>query len=116
MKTYDRKNGFLGVHFDFHASRDNRHIGKSFTEKTVQDVIDMLHPDYIQCDTKGAYGIASYPTRLENRAPEIDKDILKIWRKVTKENGMPQWTTETRRRDIPIGRLCGLTDLLIRAC
>ena len=84
MKTYDRKNGFLGVHFDFHASRDNRHIGKSFTEKTVQDVIDMLHPDYIQCDTKGAYGIASYPTRLENRAPEIDKDILKIWRKVTK--------------------------------
>ena len=35
MKTYDRKNGFLGVHFDFHASRDNRHIGKSFTEKTV---------------------------------------------------------------------------------
>lgn len=88
MKTYDRKNGFLGVHFDFHASRDNRHIGKSFTEKTVQDVIDMLHPDYIQCDTKGAYGIASYPTRLENRAPEIDKDILKIWRKVTKENGV----------------------------
>ena len=29
MKTYDRKNGFLGVHFDFHASRDNRHIGKN---------------------------------------------------------------------------------------
>ncbi|MFQ8952993.1 MAG: hypothetical protein ACLR56_08300 [Oscillospiraceae bacterium] len=88
----------------------------------MQDVIDMLHPDYIQCDTKGAYGIASYPTRLENRAPEIDKDILKSGVRSQRKTAwaflhiMPQWTTETRRRDIPIGRLCGLTDLLIRAC
>ena len=88
MKTYDRKNGFLGVHFDFHASENNRHIGENFTEKMVQDIIDMLQPDYIQCDTKGAFGISSYPTKVGKSAPEMDKDILKIWRKVTRENGV----------------------------
>ena len=54
----------------------------------VQHVIDVTEPDFIQIDCKGHPGWTSYPTKLGNNYPVIEKDILKIWRKVTARNGV----------------------------
>ena len=89
MKMKKRSEGFFGLHFDFHASTDCTQIGKTVTEEMIRDVIETLHPDFIQCDCKGHPGYSSYPTKVGNPAPGIFSDQLKVWRKVTKEYGIP---------------------------
>ncbi|MBN1624538.1 MAG: hypothetical protein JXN10_04955 [Clostridia bacterium] len=87
-----REESFFGLHFDFHAkpaeSGDIIPIGATTTEEMVQHIIDVIKPDFIQIDCKGHPGWTSYPTKLNNAYPVIEKDILKIWRKVTAENGV----------------------------
>ncbi len=87
-----REDSFLGLHFDFHAKPSETGniipIGSGTTEEMVQHIIDVVRPDFIQIDCKGHPGWASYPTKTGNAYPIIEKDILKIWRKVTAENGV----------------------------
>jgi len=84
-----RSEGYFGLHFDFHAGADSKDIGKTLTEGMIREVIEMLRPDYIQCDCKGHPGYSSYPTNVGNPAPGQLTDILEIWRKVTKEYDVP---------------------------
>ncbi len=84
-KNNDR---YFGLHFDFHADEDSVNIGENSTEEQIQKIIDMIHPDFLQCDCKGHPGISSYPTKIGNKAKGIRKDILKMWRDVTKRNGV----------------------------
>ena len=84
-----RSEGFFGLHFDFHAGADCTEVGKNVTEEMVREIIETLKPDYIQCDCKGHAGYSSYKTKAGNPAPGFVKDQLTIWRKVTKEYGIP---------------------------
>ena len=83
-----RKECFFGLHFDFHANDDSHHIGKRTTRDQIQAVINIVHPDFLQCDSKGHRGLSSYPTETGHPAPSIDKDMLRIWRDVTNRNGV----------------------------
>lgn len=85
MKNVER---FFGLHFDFHAGPDSVDIGGTTTEESVQKIIDIVNPDFVQCDSKGHPGYSSYPTKVGYPAPSIKKDLLKIWRKVTEKNGV----------------------------
>ena len=84
-----RKDAIFGLHFDFHATENSPAIGENFTADMVQKIIDLVKPEFIQCDCKGHPGVSSYPTKVGNAAPKIDKDILKIWREVTAKNNIP---------------------------
>ncbi len=81
-----RSEGFFGLHFDFHAGKENKNIGKNTTLEMITEIIDTVHPDFMQCDCKGHPGYASYATKLGNSAPGVTEDALKIWRKATEEN------------------------------
>lgn len=85
MKNVER---FFGLHFDFHAGTDSVNIGGTTTEESIQKIIDMVNPDFVQCDSKGHLGFSSYPTKVGYPAPSIEKDLLRIWRKVTEKNGV----------------------------
>ncbi|MBR5757997.1 MAG: hypothetical protein IKX88_05330 [Thermoguttaceae bacterium] len=87
-----RADSFVGVHFDFHAGKDVPNIGESTTPEMVQEIIDALHPDFIQVDSKGHPGLTSYPTKVGNPAPGVVKDSLRIWRYVTAKNGVALYT------------------------
>jgi len=91
-KTYPprprRSDSFLGIHFDFHAGDDCTQIGKDVTRPMVEQIIDAVQPDYIQCDCKGHRGLCSYPTKVGNPAPGFIRDQLRIWRDVTAERGV----------------------------
>lgn len=84
-----RNDLIFGLHFDFHANENSPAIGENFTEESVQEIIDAVKPQFIQCDCKGHHGVSSYPTGVGYPAPVIKKDILKMWRNVTKRNGIP---------------------------
>lgn len=83
-----RSQSFLGIHFDFHAGLADRDIGSSTTEEMIEKIVELVGPDYVQCDCKGHPGWSSYPTKVGNPAPGITKDALRIWREVTAQRGV----------------------------
>jgi len=104
-KRLRRSESFLGIHFDFHAGPDCTEIGKNTTREMIENVIDQVHPDYIQIDCKGHPGLSSYPTKVGNQAPGFVGDPLRLWRQVTAEHGVALymhysgvWDSEAIRR------------------
>jgi hypothetical protein len=83
-----RADSFLGIHFDFHAGEDCKEIGRNVTPQMIQTVLDLVKPDYVQCDCKGHAGVSSYPTRVGPPAPGFVRDQLRIWRDVTSRAGV----------------------------
>ncbi len=80
---------FAGLHLDFHATLQDSGIGKHFTAELIDSMLRITRPDFIQVDCKGHAGISSYPTTIGNPAPAFDKDILALWREVTRRHGIP---------------------------
>lgn len=87
-KRLKRADSFLGIHFDFHAGKDCNEIGKNTTPEMIENILNQVHPDYLQIDCKGHPGISSYPTRVGNPAPGFVGDPLRVWRDVTARNGV----------------------------
>lgn len=84
--TLRRNDSFFGLHFDFHANKNDSAVGETFTAEMIDSLLTMVQPDYIQVDCKGHPGISSYPTKVGNAAPRFVKDPLKIWREVTRKH------------------------------
>ncbi len=87
-KRLRRSESYLGIHFDFHAGEDSVEIGRNLTPEMVEEVLEKVHPDYIQVDSKGHPGYSSYPTTVGNQAPGFVKDPLRIFREVTARHGV----------------------------
>ncbi|MBQ8163424.1 MAG: hypothetical protein IJZ93_03535 [Clostridia bacterium] len=83
-----RKDSFWGLHFDFHARPENGVQGLSLNEDNIREICRSLKPDFIQIDCKGHPGWTSYPSRLGNAMPEFSQNTLKLWRQVTKDEGV----------------------------
>ena len=80
-----RKDCFFGLHFDMHANENSTKIGSEFNEELVNEICQEVKPDFIQVDSKGHPGFSSYPTKYGCQAPEIERDILKLWREITEK-------------------------------
>ncbi|MCL2518050.1 MAG: hypothetical protein FWF15_05750 [Oscillospiraceae bacterium] len=78
-----REDSFLGMHFDFHAGKNQNNIGENCAPDVIDKLLTEVKPDYVQCDTKGHNGATSYPTKVGYPAPNIKADILRMWRDVT---------------------------------
>lgn len=83
-----RSDCFFGLHFDFHASAASTGIGSDFDEEQLDRLLKAVKPDFVQCDTKGHPGYASYPTKVGVHPEAIARDILRAWRAVTERNGV----------------------------
>ena len=84
-----RKNCYFGFHFDFHATKDTTGLGADFRLSDYEDVILKTRPTCIQVDTKGHPGYASYMTKYSNAAPDMQKDMLRELRDLTRRYGIP---------------------------
>ncbi|ULQ50714.1 hypothetical protein [Flavihumibacter fluvii] len=83
-----REDSFFGIHFDFHATQNNKEIGMTFTPGMIDSFLTIVRPDFVQVDCKGHPGYSSYPTKVGNPAGGFTKDILKIWRDVTAKHNV----------------------------
>ena len=83
-----RADSFLGIHFDYHASEDCKEMGKNTTPAMVENIINLVHPDYLQIDCKGHAGYSSYPTKVGHPVPSFVGDPLRVWRDVTARRGV----------------------------
>ena len=85
-----RKDCFLGIHFDFHADPDKSPaVYDTLTEEAIHEVCELYKPDYIQLDSKGHPGWASFPTKFGNTVPTLKGDGIAMFRKVTREHDIP---------------------------
>ena len=82
-----RSDSFFGLHFDFHPTADTV-VGDNLRYDVVAKLLDEVKPDYVQVDTKGHPGLASYPTKVGNPAPLMRGDHLRMWRELTAERGI----------------------------
>jgi len=87
-KRLRRADSFLGIHFDFHANAGDTNVGQNTTPAMVETIINLVHPDYLQIDCKGAAGFSSYPTKVGHPVPGIIGNPLRVWREVTAARGV----------------------------
>jgi hypothetical protein len=87
-QTLKRADSFFGIHFDFHATQNDKEIGKTFTAEMIDSFLTIVKPDFVQVDCKGHDGYSSYPTKVGYQAGGYTKDILKIWREVTAKHNV----------------------------
>ena len=83
-----REDSFFGMHFDFHAQKNQTGIGSNCAPEVIGKLLDAVKPDYVQCDTKGHAGATSYPTKVGNPAEGMVGDILRMWREETEKRGV----------------------------
>lgn len=83
-----RSESFFGLHFDFHAGLEDTLIGKTLTDKMIDSLLVKVKPDFIQVDCKGHDGVTSYPTKVGHTPKRFEKDILKLFREVTRRHGV----------------------------
>ena len=88
--TRKRSDCFWGLHSDFHAKpEEGLVVGATLREEDIREICETLTPDFMQIDCKGHPGYTSYPSELGNAMPEFAFDTLALWRKVTREYGIP---------------------------
>ncbi|MCL5997058.1 MAG: hypothetical protein M1546_13525, partial [Chloroflexi bacterium] len=80
---------FFGLHFDLHANEQDTELGAQATYKHIRAELEKVKPDFVQYDCKGVPGYAGYPTQVGVPSPGVVKDALKVWRKVTRDMGIP---------------------------
>lgn len=96
-----RKDCFFGLHFDFHANKEDKNIGKEFSQAVVERIMREVKPDFVQCDTKGHPGYSSYMTNVGSRA-DLAYDIVAGWRAATKKYGIPLYAHHSGVWDIKV--------------
>mgnify|MGYP003676466410 CR=1 FL=1 len=84
-----RAESFFGFHFDFHATDQDKELGKLFDQEMLDNFLSLTKPDYIQIDSKGHPGYSSYPTKVGFSANSFVKDPMRIWRDITNKNNIP---------------------------
>jgi len=68
---------------------DCKEVGKTVTPAMIGRMLDLVKPDYVQCDCKGHPGYTSWPTKIGSTSPGVVNDALRIHRDVTRELGLP---------------------------
>lgn len=84
-----RRNLAFGIHYDFHAEPTDGDIGRGLASDDLVEMWREVGPDWVQCDTKGHVGYASYPSRIGPRPEVLPGDPLRLYRDATNRLGLP---------------------------
>ncbi|GAB3541637.1 hypothetical protein [Spirosoma fluminis] len=84
---------YFGMHFDFHAEPNDTLVGKNLSERSLDSLLTAIKPDFIQVDSKGHPGVASYPSKVANATTtkRIVNDPLAFYRTLTKKHGIDMY-------------------------
>lgn len=74
------------LHEDHHIKVETE-VGKNADPQETARIIALSKPDAIQIYAKGRPGYASYPTKIGWMAPKYERDVLKVWRDIARQDG-----------------------------
>ncbi len=78
----------FNLHLDHHAYETSP-IGADADPKKIKRLLELVRPGMVQYDSKSHAGYASYPTKIGHPAKGLKKDIIRIYRDVTRELEIP---------------------------
>ena len=82
------ENSRLFLHLDEHVDLDKPSLGSGITLKKAREIIQRIKPDAVQIHSKGHPGYATYPTKVGTPHPNLQKDILGLWRQAASAEGI----------------------------
>ncbi len=89
MKKMKRRSEcYIGLHFDLHAGTSYVLAGAE-EEERIAKMIEEIKPDFLQCDSKGHPGVASFRTKYGAMAQFKGEEPMKVWRRVTEKYNIP---------------------------
>jgi len=94
-----RKDCYFGLHFDFHATSERDEVGLTDRDR-FGAYLDAVKPDFVQIDTKGHPGYASFFSEYGTVAPGLKRDQLKMIREETKKRGILLYAHYSGVRDV----------------
>jgi len=77
----------FNIHFDHHAG-ENSPIGADCDPEKIKRLLLLSRPGMVQYHSKGHPGYATYPTKIGVPAKGLKRDVLRIYRDVTRELGI----------------------------
>lgn len=80
---------YFGLHFDLHPMVSDTALGADTTYAHIRRELEKVKPDFVQYDCKGHGGYAGYPTQVGVPSPGIVRNALTVWRRVTRDMGLP---------------------------
>lgn len=83
------ENAFFGLHYDLHPNAQDTELGRETTYDHIRAMLEKVRPDFVQYDCKGHPGYCGYPSKVGSPSPGIVNDALLVWRKVTRDMGIP---------------------------
>ena len=82
-----RKDCFFGLHFDAHAEKNQKNVGKDLKIEELEYLFSEVKPDFVQCDSKGHPGIATFQSKLGTTV-QFYQDTMQVWREVSAKYGV----------------------------
>ena len=81
----------FGFHHDLHVAEGDRDIGACCNTKQLIPMLRLTGADFVQADSKGHTGLASWFSRTPNASvgAGVVKDALKQWRAASRKLGLP---------------------------
>ena len=81
-----RKDCFFGLHFDAHAVKEQENVGKDLRLDLLEELFKEVKPDFVQCDSKGHPGIATFKTEYGTYV-KMYRDSMRDWRRISQKYG-----------------------------
>ena len=85
-KKKRREDCFFGLHFDAHAGKNEKYVGKDLKLDEMEALFCEVRPDFVQCDSKGHPGVTSFRTKV-GTSVQFYADGMQEWRRISKEYG-----------------------------
>ena len=79
-------NSFYLLHEDHHT-QDQFEVGRDADPQETKRLINLSRPDVIQIHAKGNPGWTTYPTEIGFTPPKLARDVMAIWRDISRSEG-----------------------------
>lgn len=76
------------IHFDHHTHPGQKELGAGTVAEKLTEFLKQTKPDLVQYHAKGHPGYATYPTKAGTANPNMKRDVLRVWRDVTRPLGI----------------------------
>jgi len=93
VSTRSRKDWYeqsvFNIHLDHHATPERSpHLGAGLKETVLRRLLRKVKPDMVQYHAAGHPGWLLFESKMGLTCPTLEKDFLKIWAKVCREEGI----------------------------
>lgn len=79
----------FNLHFDHHVRPEQPNAGAGAKQEELIPLIAACRPGAVQYHAKGHPGWTTYPTKLGWTHPTLAQDLLRLYREITRELGVP---------------------------